>query len=103
MISIRMLKLCGDTVLPPLELIFEPCLESGTFPSEWNKANAVPVHKKGDKQSLKNYRPISLLPFCGKIFERLIYNKMLEYFIENDLISDNQSGSSPLNTSVALI
>ena len=99
MISIRMLKLCGDTVL----LIFEPCLESDTFPSEWNKANAVPVHKKGDKQSLKNYRSISLLPFCGKIFERLIYNKMLEYFIENDLISDNQSGSSPLNTSVALI
>ena len=44
------------------------------------------------KQSLKNYRPISLLRICGKIFELLIYNKMFEYFIENDLISYNQSG-----------
>ena len=59
------------------------------------KANVVPVHKKGDKQSLKNYRPISLLPTCGKVFERLICNKMFEYFIENDLISHNQSGFKP--------
>ena len=56
------------------------------------KRNVVPVHKKGDKQILKNYRPVSLLPICGKIFERLIYNNLFEYFIENDLISQNQSG-----------
>ena len=49
MISIQMLKLCSDSVLPPLELIFKSCLESGTFPSEWKKANVVLVHKKGDK------------------------------------------------------
>ena len=95
MISIRMLKLCGDSVLPPLEFIFKSCLESGTFPSEQKKANVVPVHKKGDKQSLKNYRLISLLPISGKIFQRLIYNKMFEYFIKNDLISHNQSGFKP--------
>ena len=52
----------------------------------------VPVHKKGDKQVLRNYRPVSLLPICGKIFERLIYNNMFEFFIKNDLISSNQSG-----------
>ena len=33
-----------------------------------------------------------MLPICGKIFERLIYNNLFEYFIENDLISQNQSG-----------
>ena len=55
-------------------------------------ANVVPVHKKGDKQSLKNYRPISLLPICGKILERLLYNSMFNFFMENDLISQNQSG-----------
>ena len=52
----------------------------------------VPVHKKGDKQVLRNYRPVSLLPICGKIFERLIYNNLYEFFIKNDLISSNQSG-----------
>ena len=48
--------------------------------------------KKGNKQILKNYRPVSLLPICGKIFERLICNNLFEYFIENDVVSQNQPG-----------
>ena len=46
--------------------------------------------KKRNKESLKNYRPISLLPICSKIFERLIYNEMFTFFTENTLISPNQ-------------
>ena len=41
---------------------------------------------------LENYRPISLLPICGKILERLLFNEMFKFFIENKLISSNQSG-----------
>ena len=59
------------------------------------KANVVPVHKKGVKRILKNYRPISLLPIAGKIFERLLYDRMFEFFIANNLISKNQSGFRP--------
>ena len=54
--------------------------------------NVVPIHKKGDKQILKNYRSVSLLPICSKIFERLMYNKMLGFFLDKGLISANQSG-----------
>ena len=92
MMSIRMLKICGDSINKPLGLIFRACLEHGVFPQNWKKANVVPIHKKNDKQSLKNYRPVSLLPICGKIFERLLYNNMFSFLIENDLISQNQSG-----------
>ena len=77
-----------------LNLIFKSCLETGQFPSDWKKAN-VPVFINGDQQLLKNYRPISLLPIIGKIFERLLYNQMFEFFIRNDLISQNQSGFKP--------
>ena len=80
MISIRMVKICDYSIYKPLKLIFQSCLESGKFPSEWKKANMVPIHKKGDKQILKNYRPISLLPITGKILERLLYNTMFEFF-----------------------
>ena len=90
MLSIRMIKLCGNSICKPLLIIFKDCLSEGKFPS-----NVVPVHKKGNKQSLENYRSISLLPICSKIFERLIYNEMFTFFIENNLISPNQSGFRP--------
>ena len=47
--------------------------------------------------SIKNYRPVSLLPVCGKVFERLLYlyNNMFSFFSENDLISPKQSGFRP--------
>ena len=74
MISIRMIKICGESILKPVELIIKSCLENGKFPKEWKKANVVPVHKINNKQLIENCRPISLLPVCGKILERLIYN-----------------------------
>ena len=72
MFSIHMIKICGESILKPLELIFKSCLEIGKFPIEWKKANVVPVHQRNSKQLIENYRPISLLPVCGKILERLI-------------------------------
>ena len=70
-------------------------MANGIFPSDWKKGNIVPVHKKNDKQRLNNYRPISLLPICSKIFERIIFNKMFRFFLENDLIHQQQSGFKP--------
>ena len=91
-ISIRMLKICDKTIYKPLYLIFSSCMESDIFPAQWKMANVVPAYKRDDKQNVKNYRPVSLLPIFGKVFERLIYNEMSSFFIENDLISANQSG-----------
>ena len=95
MISIRMIKICDTSICRPLKLIFQACLESGKFPNEWKKTNVAPVHKKVDKHILKNNRPISFLPIAGKIFERLLYDRMFEFFIANNLISKNQSGFRP--------
>ena len=94
-ISIRMVKICGPSIYKPLEIVFNQCLETVVFPSEWKKGNIVPIHKKEDKQRLQNYRPLSLLPICGKILERLMFNEMFEFFIENKLISSSQSGFKP--------
>ena len=91
-ISIRMLKLCGSAIYKTLVIIFKQSVDTGISPSEWKKGNIVPIHKKGDKQTLKNYRPVSLLPICRKILERLIFNEMFDFFIENELISSNRSG-----------
>ena len=95
MISIRMLKICGESIHKPLESIFRASLNDEGFPSEWKKANVVPIHKKDDKQILENYRSVSLLPICAKIFERIIYSRIFEYLVENNLITENQSGFKP--------
>ena len=91
MISNRMIKLCGIFLCKPLEIIFQNCLRLGKFPSEWKKANVVPTFEKGDKRCIENYRPVSLLPVCGKIFERLLYSNMFSFLSENDLIAPKQS------------
>ena len=52
-LSICMLKLCGDAICEPLQLIFNQALVSGSLPCDWKKANIVPIHKKGNKQSLE--------------------------------------------------
>ena len=60
-------------------------------PSEWKKGNVL-IHKKDDKQIVKNYRPVSLLRICGKIFEHLIYNVIYDFLTKNNLLCPNQSG-----------
>ena len=84
-ISILMLKICGSSIYISLEMIFKQCIETGVFPSEWKKANIVLIHKKGDKQTLENYRPVSFLPICGKVLERLMFNEMFNFFLKINL------------------
>ena len=77
-----MLKLCGTSICKPLEIMFEIMFGDGYVPNR----DVVPVFKKGNKQILKNYCLISLLPVCGKLLEKLILNKMFKFFIKSDLI-----------------
>ena len=55
MISVRMIKLCGNDLCVPLRLIFDNILLSGIFPKQWKRENVTPVLKKDDKQLIKNY------------------------------------------------
>ena len=86
-----MFKICGDTICKHLELIFKQALAIRVFPSERKKDYIAPCYKKNDKQNLKNYRPVSLLPICIKMFKRLILNEMLSFFLANNLLVPNQS------------
>ena len=91
-LSINMIKLCDIEIVKPLYLIYMKCLEIRRFPSSWKKANVLLIHKKENRQLKKNYRPISLLPICGKIFEKLMFDAIYEFLCENQLLTPNQSG-----------
>ena len=81
-VSVRIMKICGKSVCKFLQLIFSQCIDTGSFPLEWKKVNIVSVHKKADKQCLKNLQPVSLLPISGKIFQRLILMKRSGFLFE---------------------
>ena len=78
-ISIWMIKLCASSIAKPLSILFSNYFENQCFSKEWKKANIVPVYKKNDQKLIKNYRPVSLLPVCGKIFEKIIFNSLFKY------------------------
>ena len=80
------------SILKPLILLFQNSAKLSYFPDIWKRSNIIPVHKKNDKQLVKNYRPISLLPIFGKIFEKIIFNKIYHFLLEERLLNPNQSG-----------
>ena len=63
------LKMCGSSIIKPLQLLFNNCVSQGVFPNIWKLANFLLVDKKNRKQLVDNYRPVSLLPIYSKIFE----------------------------------
>ena len=89
---IYILKICDSVIAKPLIIQFKNCISQGIFPDNWKKSNICPIHKKVDKQIANNYRPVSLLPVCGKIFERLIFNSLYQFLEERNLLSIHQYG-----------
>ncbi|MCH2389802.1 MAG: hypothetical protein MK234_03870 [Nitrospinales bacterium] len=99
-VSIELIKKCKNEIALPLKIIFEKCLETGSYPSLWKKANIQPVHKKDSRQIATNYRPISLLCICGKFFEKIIFDQMYTFFNDNNLITEHQSGFRPGDSTI---
>ena len=95
-----MIRICDAEIVIPLCLIYEKCLAAGEFPEIWKKANVLPIHMKESRQIKNNYRPISLLPICGNIFEKLIFDCIYEHRTDNQLITSNQSGFRPGDSTI---
>ena len=86
-ISIRMLKLCATSISKPLHIHFDNSVTNECFPNEWKKANIVLVYKKGDKEVIKNYQPVSLLLICSKNFDKIIFSSLFKYLEDNKLLN----------------
>ena len=91
-------QLCAFSISKSLFILFKHSLENECFPNQWKKANTMSIHKKRDKQFTQNYRPISLLPICRKIFEKLIFNSLFIYLENNNVVNPHQSGFRPVDS-----
>ena len=91
-ISNTILKSIKSVIINPLTLLINQMVETGIFPDVLKISKVIPIYKKGDVLLLPNHRPISLLPTLSKIFERIIYNQLYNYFVDNSLLTEHQFG-----------
>lgn len=89
------LRHVADQLSQPLAEIINECLVAGCFPSSLKIAKVIPVFKKGSRVNIKNYRPISLLPSLSKVFERVIYNRLMGFLSRHKIFTQHQYGFLP--------
>ena len=91
-ISVRLLKEGAEVLVGKLQFLFNYSITSGTVPKLWKLKRVSPIFKAGDKTTVGNYRPISIISTCMKIFEKLAYDQMIFFITENNILQPNQSG-----------
>ena len=87
------IKNCVDILAPTFTVIINKSLSSGCVPAAYKSAVVKPAIKKFnlDQQELKNYRPVSNLPFPAKLLEKVVYSRLVEHLSANKLLSKSQS------------
>ena len=91
----RFIKVIGPNISEHLMNFFNFCFSSGIYPDSLKIARVVPIFKSGDKSTLENYRPISILSCIAIMFEKLIQFRLTEFLEVNSLISPKQFGFRP--------
>ena len=74
-----MIKHGMPVLLKPLHKLFNHIFYNGTFPKSWNESVVTLIHKKGSKYDPNNYRGISITSNLGKLFNKVIYNRLLKF------------------------
>jgi hypothetical protein len=91
-LSNKILRLCGSHISKPLTCIFNISLTSGICPDHLKYAIIKPCFKKGDKSQISNYRPVSMLTGFSKIFELLIFHRLKQYLVSNNILVTEHYG-----------
>ena len=100
----RLLKEGAAEILCPLSKLFNKSLRDSVLTVDWVNANVCPVYKRGDKQSVSNYRPISLTCIVLKLFLEWIVHKHLYSMLESrDLLQDHQFGFRRKRSTTSLL
>ena len=89
-ITPKILKHCALALYQPFRHLFSLSISQSYLPIKWRTHSIKPIFKSGDKNSVRNYRPVSLLSVVSKVLEKLVYSSTVD-FITNSL-SDYQFG-----------
>ncbi len=82
-------------IVKPLCYVLNLSLEQGIFPEKLKYAVVTPIYKNGERNKMGNYRPVSVLPAFSKVYERVMYNRLLLYLENNNILNMHQYGFRP--------
>lgn len=90
--TMEMYKHTIDLILPYLHILFNSVYDSGGFPEEWSESIITPIHKKGSKCELNNFRAVSLINTLSKIFMHILTRRLTTWCDDNTIINESQTG-----------
>ena len=94
------LKNGTNSLLTYLHCLFNKMYDIGYFPEQWTEGHIIPIFKKGDTNDVSNYRGITLLSTVGKLFTRILNNRLNswaeDYDILNNLITHSLNNNQSL-------
>ena len=91
-------KQCLQHYIKPLTYLINSSFKCGNFPNKLKLAKVIPIFKNGDKQDISNDRPISILSFFSKIFEKTMYNHLINFIGKNKILYKYQFGFRKLHS-----
>lgn len=91
-VPLKLIKYVGKSLLKPLLHLINSSLITGIFPDCLKISKVVPIYKKGERYEISNYRPVSILPSVSKIYERVMYNRLVDHLQNNNLFDEQQHG-----------
>lgn len=91
-IPTMLLKHTAVEIAPAVTLLFQASINQGKVPSQWKKAQIVPLFKKGSRSDAANYRPISLTSVLCKLCEHIIHCAVIQHLTDSNILSDAQHG-----------
>ena len=88
----KFIKQFAEELSMPLTYLINFSFENGHFPELLKISKILPIFKQGDKLDPNNYRAIAILPVFSKIYERALYNRIVQFFQEFYLFNKAQHG-----------
>ena len=86
------MKMLTKVYIKPLTYLINISIKQGIFPEELKMAKVIPIYKSDDKQLIQNYRPISVISYFSKVFEKIMYNHVIDFLEHNNILYDFQFG-----------
>ena len=91
-IPILLIKSTSQIIAPYLSKLYNKSMETGEFPEIFKVGKITPIYKKGNRDLIENYRPVSTLPIFGKIFEKIIHKRLYSFLLSKNTIPKTQFG-----------